>query len=224
MTIRSYSSASTTQFSLFVALAIASASLMEAGCATSTPPTAGEYLTVERDPRKDPDAAQRLNSEALAYLQRREFDRAEELLKKALANDVTCGPAHNNLGKVYYHQSKLYLAAWEFQYAIQLMPHQPEPRNNLGLVFEAVGKLDDAVRMYDEALSLQPDDPQLVGNLARARVRRGDHDERTRQLLTDLIMKDSRPAWVAWAREKLAAISIPENRPDTEATATHAPW
>lgn len=211
MTVRSRPSASMTRLCLFAAIAFAS--LMGGGCAAPSAPTAGEYLTIEKDPRKDPDAAQRLNSEALAYLQRREFEKAEELLKKALARDVTCGPAHNNLGKVYYHQSKLYLAAWEFQYAIQLMPHQPEPRNNLGLVFEAVGKLDDAVRMYDEALSLQPDDPQLVGNLARARVRRGDHDERTRQLLADLIMKDSRPSWVTWAREKLAALSTPENQP-----------
>jgi hypothetical protein len=33
-----------------------------------------------------------------------------------------CGPAHNNLGIVYYRQKKYYLAAWEFQHAARLYP------------------------------------------------------------------------------------------------------
>jgi hypothetical protein len=36
-----------------------------------------------------------------------------------------CGPAHNNLGIVYYRQKKYYLAAWEFQYAAKLMAYSP---------------------------------------------------------------------------------------------------
>src|SRR4029453_19576722 len=110
----------------------------------------------------------------------------EAELKSALAADVMCGPAHNNLGKVYYHQHKLYLAAWEFQYAMKLMPNVPEPRNNLGLVFESAGKLDDAVASYDEARGLEPDNVQFIGNLARARVRRGDDDAGVRDLLRQL--------------------------------------
>jgi hypothetical protein len=42
-----------------------------------------------------------------------------------------CGPAHNNLGIVYYRRKKYYLAAWEFQYAARLMayhgPHGQDP-------------------------------------------------------------------------------------------------
>jgi Flp pilus assembly protein TadD len=121
---------------------------------------------------------------------------------------VMYGPGHNNLGKVYYHQSKLYLAAWEFQYAAKLMPNVPEPRNNLGLVFESAGKLDDAVGSYGEAMRLEPDNVQFIGNLARARVRRGDRDGEVRELLGKLVLRETRPRWAEWAREQLSALSV----------------
>ena len=46
------------------------------------------------------------------------MEKAEKLLKQALTADIGYGPAHNNLGKVYYHRQNFYLAAWEFEYAI----------------------------------------------------------------------------------------------------------
>lgn len=172
------------------------------GC--SGPLNSLDYETVQHAPNRNPVKAQREHDLALKLLEERQFEEAEKALKKALAADITFGIAHNNLGKVYYHQSKFYLAAWEFQYAIKLMPNHPEPRNNLGLVFEAVGQLDKAVTVYGQALDLQPDNPQFIGNLARARVRRGDRDESLRTLLSDLIMRDTRPEWVMWAHNKLA--------------------
>ena len=172
------------------------------GCSSS----AGnlDYETIRGNPTHDTAAAQQNNEKAVKLIEQEEYDKAESLLKKALAVDITFGAAHNNLGKIYHHQSKLYLAAWEFQYAIKLMPNQPEPRNNLGLVFEAVGKLDDAVTAYGQALELEPDNPQLMGNLARARVRRGDRDDSLRNLLSNLIMRETRPEWLTWARQKHA--------------------
>lgn len=167
------------------------------------------YETVRVAPNRDTAKARKENSLAVELLRNREYDEAEKILKDALASDVTFGAAHNNLGKIYYLQSKFYLAAWEFQYAIKLMPHHPEPRNNLGLVLEAVGRLDEAADIYNEALYLQPDNPQIIGNLARTRIRRGDKDDDLRQLLSDLIMRDTRPEWITWAREKLALLGQP---------------
>ena len=118
---------------------------------------------------------------------------AEQVLRDALLKDVMFGPAHNNLGLVYFHQAHLYLAAWEFQYAVKLMPNQPEARNNLGLVLEAGGKLDQAVDSYEQAMKAEPDNGQFVGNCVRARVRRGETGIEMRELLEKLIMVDSRP-------------------------------
>lgn len=174
---------------------------MLSGCAS--PGHTDVYETVRAAPNRDTSKARMKNHHAVELILCHEYDEAENVLKEALAADVTFGAAHNNLGKIYYHQSKYYLAAWEFQYAIKLMPHHPEPRNNLGLVLEEVGRLDEAVVIYNEALNLQPDNPQIIGNLARTRIRRGDKNDGLRQLLSDLIMRDTRPEWVTWARDKL---------------------
>lgn len=165
---------------------------------------ASPYLTVGPEPRRDTSAAARGNELALSLMAKSDYAGAEAALKQALVADVMFGPAHNNLGMVYYRQSRLYLAAWEFQYAIKLMPNQPEPKNNLGLVFETSGKLDQAVESFGAAMKLEPDNPQFLGNLARARVRRGDGGDDVRGLLEKVVADDGRREWVEWARERLA--------------------
>jgi len=173
------------------------------GCQPSNTETVGTYRTVPIDPRRDTQAAQRYNAEGIKLLQMQKLGEAERVFKAACNADVFFGPAHNNLGTVYFHLKKYYLAAWEFQYAAKLMPKHSEPRNNLGMVFEAVGKLDEAAEWYDKAIALSGDDVEALGNLARVYVRQGRKDQRTRQLLEELVLKDTRPQWRAWARQTL---------------------
>lgn len=134
------------------------------------------------------------------YLER--LAQAERHFRDALQADIMYGPAHNNLGRIYYLQERYYEAAWEFQYAAQLMPHRPIPRNNLGLVFEATGQLDKAEEHYALALASEPDNPEFLSNLARAKVRRGERSEELLELLQQIIVKDSRPEWRRWAEEQ----------------------
>jgi cytochrome c-type biogenesis protein CcmH/NrfG len=152
---------------------------------------------------RDTARAKELNEQAFKLLDEAKYDQAEKLLRDAVAADAMFGPARNNLGLVYYHTDRLYEAAWEFENAIRLMPYQPEPRNNLGLVLERAGKLTTAADAYAKARELEPDNPQYIGNLARAKIRNGDHDEQTRALLQELVLKDSRPQWNDWARMNL---------------------
>lgn len=187
------------------------------GCHKQNARLGDPYETVAVDPRRDTDKARQLNAEAVEEITDGDLDDAEAKLKKALTADLFFGPAHNNLGTVYLRQQKYYLAAWEFQYAVKLMPTQAEPRNNLGLVFEAVGRPDEAEKHYDEALQLAPDAVEITANLARLRVRQGRRDERTRHLLQDVVLKDTRPTWVNWARERLV-ITGPTDRATTQPT------
>jgi Flp pilus assembly protein TadD len=179
-----------------------------AGCQTDAM-RCGQYETAAKDPHRDTQAANVHSAKAVALLKVNDLEQAEKELKAALAADLFHGAAHNNLGTVYFRQKKLYLAAWEFQYAAKLMPTKAEPRNNLGLVFEAVGKLDDAVKSYEEATQLEPGCIDVIANLARAYVRLNRNDDKTRQLLTDVVLKDHRPEWVSWARERLALMGKP---------------
>ena len=155
------------------------------------------------DDGRDTARARAENERALALIDQEKYDKAEELLKRAVAADVMFGPARNNLGLVYYHTNRLYLAAWEFENASRLMPHHPEPRNNLGLVLERAGRLEGAAESYAKARQIEPDNPEFIGNLARAKVRQGDRGTETRELLEELVLKDPRPEWTHWARLNL---------------------
>src|SRR3954468_15791616 len=172
---------------------------------------------------RDTAAARAFNDRAFALIREQKLgDDAVRLLRQAIDVDVMFGPAHNNLGLVFYHRNRLYEAAWEFQNAIKLMPYQPEPRNNLGLVLERAGKMDPATDNYAKAVEMQPDNPEFLGNLARAKIRRGDRDERTKQLLEELVLKDSRPDWNHWERMNLFRLNRPAEDVNTTAPAPPA--
>jgi Flp pilus assembly protein TadD len=184
-----------------------------AGCHKSADPTLADSA-----PGPNPALARQENDRAYQLIRQGKFEEAEPHLRRAIQADLTFGPAHNNLGLVYFHQKRFYDAAWEFDYAIKLMPYQPDARNNLGLVFEETGKFADAIDAYDRALKMAPDNPEYLGNLARTRIKRGDRDEDTRKLLEELTYKDSRPDWRGWARMKL--FELYTRRPDPNPAAT----
>lgn len=176
------------------------------GCATKPAAVAErvEYQTLDKSPRQETDVARTASAKAIALMADGKEAEAEAMFKQALTADVMYGPAHNELGLLYYHQKKMYPAAWEFQYAAKLMPNRPEPRNNLGMVLEAAGKLDDAVESYNKAIAMAPDSAQIIGNLVRARIRRGDTGMDVNTLLAKLVERDTRPEWLNWARERLS--------------------
>lgn len=160
-------------------------------------------------PRQNSEVARVQNDAAYKLIREGKYDAAEDILKNALAADVMYGPARNNLGLVYYHRGEWYKAAWEFENAIKLMPHQPEVRNNLGLTLEEAGKLREATESYQRARELEPDNPEFIGNLARARLKQNLRDDETRRLLQELVYKDTRRTWVEWAKESLIHIPPP---------------
>lgn len=194
------------------------------GCARwSTKPSAS-YVTVEADSRHDTELARKDYNAARKCMEKYlkgkdcDFEKAEKLLQEALANDVRFGPAHHSLGVLYLWQKKLYLAAWEFEYAARLMPDRFEPLNNLGLVYESVGKYEQAMGFYLLAREKAPNNPEVIANLARASFRNGETVEQMRTVLEDILATDSRTEWRCWAAEKLgmdAATlpSMPANLP-----------
>ena len=180
----------------------AAAAISGCGTASIRDVPQAPYRTVAAEPGRDTEAARRANQVGLAHLAKGEVDQAAEAFRQALTADVEFGPAHNNLGKVYYRQTDWYRAAWEFEYASKLLPRHAEPRNNLALVLERAGQLDRAVECYREAAGLDPDNIQYRANLVRALIRRGDRTDEVRTLLGQLLETDARPEWRAWARQQ----------------------
>jgi tetratricopeptide (TPR) repeat protein len=184
-----------------------------------------KYETVATSKRRDVKTAQVKHAEALAVLELRTKEccllfadvdqvapgrsekhllKAENLLNEALVADVRYGPAHNSLGMVYYLQDKLYLAAWEFEYAAKLMPEHAQPYNNLGLVYERAGKYEEAISYYSMAMSRDDDDPQVIGNLVRARLTTGEKGSDLKTMISDLALYHPDPTWQQWARDQVA--------------------
>ena len=169
------------------------------------------YETIKANPKRDPEAAAKLNRQGVDALSKGKFEKAEKLFKSALVKDVDYGPAHNNLGRLYFDQGKNYLAAWEFEYATKVMPRRGEPYNNLGMVMERVDKMEQAIDAYEMANMLCPNHPEIVGNLTRAWWTHDKTNLRTRDLLDQLVFVDCRSDWVAWAKEQIACGKLTAN-------------
>jgi len=170
------------------------------GCASRRSKTID--VLAARSAQRDTARAIELNRQALAAQD--DLEQAESLLQAATEADVTFGPAHNNLGIVYFKNSKYYQAAWQFQYAAKLMPKNTQPLVNLGLVFEAVGQRDEAMAEYDKALELTSDDLAAVQCMARLLARTGQDPQREAQLVKQVALHSEDPTWQSWARFKLA--------------------
>ena len=173
------------------------------GCAKHSP-VKKNYETIVTNPKRDTVKAKQLNEKGIEALSRGKREKAEEFFKEALVCDIDFGPAHNNLGRIYYEQGNNYLAAWEFEYAIKVMPGRYEGYNNLGMVLEQVGKLDLAITAYESAWKLAPANAEVLGNLCRARWRQDNNDPALAHLLEQLVFVETRPEWVHWAQERLA--------------------
>jgi Tfp pilus assembly protein PilF len=178
------------------------------GCHALTKAPPLNYRTVVADAHHDTDVAQQKTAEALQLMEQSKVDEAEQALQAALIADVTYGPAHHNLGTLYLRQGKRYLAAWEFEYAIKVMPDRAEPHNNLGLIYDTVGRYDHSIVFLEQAHALDPENPEYLGNLVRSRIRQGDRGPETRELLHRLILLDARPDWIGWAKAQLATGKI----------------
>ncbi len=181
------------------------------GCASDASKKGPNYETIKANPKRDPEAAAKLNEHGVTALAKGKFEKSEKLFKDALIKDVDYGPAHNNLGRLYFDQGKNYLAAWEFEYATKVMPKRGEPYNNLGMVMERVGKMEHAIEAYETANLMCPNHPEIVGNLARVYWCHDKDNLRTRELMEQLVFVDCRPDWVAWAKEQIACGKLASN-------------
>lgn len=182
-------------------LLILTASVMIAGC-TAIPTSQTPYQAANEGAR-DSATSQRLTEEAAAVLVD-DPDRAETLLRSALAADLYNGLAHNNLGVLLLQKQNLYGAAQEFQWAARLMPGHPDPRMNLALTFERAGRIDEAVAYYGTALEVFPGHIPSTQALVRCQLRHDRPDERTDEYLKGISLKGESDAWQDWARLMLA--------------------
>jgi Flp pilus assembly protein TadD len=187
---------------LAVNLGIVLSQLCLIGCASRS---ASPYATPsERD--RDPMKANELTRTATDLIDS-DPERAERLLREALAADLYHGPAHNNLGVIYLKRGELYQAANEFEWARKLMPEQPDPRTNLALTLETAGRQIEALQSYAAALQIRPEHMPTMQALARIQIRLGKADAKTHELLAEIALRGTTERWRDWAKGQ--AVRVP---------------
>ncbi|MCA9040843.1 MAG: tetratricopeptide repeat protein [Planctomycetaceae bacterium] len=186
------------------------------GCALFRPEEPLNYQTVQADPRHNTEEAKEEHEQALEIIGKHfdetpclfefphaDLTKAEQHLQKALIADVTYGPAHNTLGSLYYWQREYYLAAWEFEYAIKLMPSNPEPYFNLGLIYEDADQPTRALEYYSRAMMLDDQNPEVLIAYIRVEMQQGKTVDEIRPLLKQYVFLETNPENIRWAKDQL---------------------
>lgn len=173
------------------------------GCASG----GRDPYTASTESPRNPLEAQRLTQEAAAILESNP-DKAERLLREALAADLFHGPAHNNLGVIHLSRGELYSAAQEFEWARQLLPGLADPRFNLAMTLERVGRFDDAIDEYRSALEVYPGHIQSVQAMTRCQLRHdaanAAEDVEVAGNLREIALRGDSEEWREWARRQLS--------------------
>ena len=164
----------------------------------------GPYSAQESGQRNTA-AAERLTKEA-ADLIGTDADRAEELLREALAEDLFFGPAHNNLGVVFLERGELYEAASEFEWARKLMPGHPDPRLNLAITLDRAGQSDQALSAYTATLEVYPGHIGAIQGLARLAVLEGRSNPQLPAWLERIALEGESESWRSWAQKERTSL------------------
>ena len=180
-------------------VAIAASSFLVAACSSSSH---GPYETNDEGDR-NALRAQELTGKAIDASDK-DAAKSEKLLREALTADLYYGPAHNDLGVLFFRQNKLYEAANEFEWARKLMPGHPDPRLNLALTLERAGHVAEAFAAYDAALEVAPEHVPTMQAYARLAVRRGRRDDKVAAMLKSIELRGEDGAWRHWAEHELA--------------------
>jgi len=213
---------------------LASCTLLFTSCRSAPAPSS--VYEPAGETKRNTAQAERLTKEAAEILIEQADDdstsseaasaQAEALLRRALAEDLFFGPAHNNLGVVFLKRGDLYAAANEFEWARKLMPGHPDPRLNLAITLDRAGQVDEALSAYTATLEVYPGHIGAIQGLARLAVREGRtrresggegadgargsggagrwDEPRLEEWLRRIAIEGESEAWREWARGRMA--------------------
>jgi tetratricopeptide (TPR) repeat protein len=126
-----------------------------------------------------------------AHTLAREFDRAEELLSRAVANEPNCGWGWNRLGWLNGYRGRSNESIECFERALRLSPLDPINFNcwvGIGAAHFLEGRSDDAIRWMEKATAASPGARWIWRQIVPAYVEAGRDDDARRGLA--LLLED----------------------------------
>jgi tetratricopeptide (TPR) repeat protein len=176
------------------------------------PPTSDGRGPESKEPFSSLQAFARGQTAQLAYCGSRNYDRAVDAYRKAIAGGFTdkvwMAEAHHRLGLALEGQGRLEEAKVEMQQSLEIHPNTPEVLNNLGTVFTKLGDRGNAMKVLEKAVTLRPNYHIARYNLAEAyesvNAKRSISEYETYLALVQGVPEEA--ARAAQARERIKAL------------------
>ncbi len=99
-----------------------------------------------------------------------EYDKALDLLLKALEAKEGMADVHNMLGVIYHHRGEMVLAQQHFEKALIINPGYTDAALNLSVTYNDLGKYDEARKVYSRALSHSMNQPSSLDPFVRGKL------------------------------------------------------
>ncbi|MBM4165442.1 MAG: tetratricopeptide repeat protein [Ignavibacteria bacterium] len=112
-------------------------------------------------------------SYATIYAYEKDFSRAEEYYKKAIAVDTKKGAGYNVLGYFYLRQKRIDDAIAQFKKYVEVEPDTANSYDSLGDGLLEKGMIDDAIANYRNAIALDSVFSSSIFNLAKCYEKKG---------------------------------------------------
>nr|MBC8229561.1 tetratricopeptide repeat protein [bacterium] len=113
----------------------------------------------------------------MAYLGKKEQEKATEYLKKAIEIEPEYAHGHTALGANYLIQKKIREAFMEYKQATEIDPKDYRPHMGLGTIYTGMGMYYNAVNEYKTVLSLNPSSLSARTQLSALYLQLGKYDD-----------------------------------------------
>jgi tetratricopeptide (TPR) repeat protein len=159
---------------------------------------------------REPAHALALHWIGFIHNQRREYDLAVEVLKRAIVERPGTPSFHLTLAESFRNLGQLPRAVGCCRTALKLSPDYPEALCTLGLSIQALGRPGDAVGHFRRALELRPGFAQAHRDLAMVLRELGQHDLALEHLRRAVELAPRYPA----ARSGLSLVLLDRGQPE----------
>jgi len=112
------------------------------------------------------ESSESVEKEALYYLNRKEYELAIPLYKKAIQLDPNNISAIHDLGRIYKEKGFYEAAIHYYSEAIEIDKSYTIAYNSCGFAYYKLKQFDKALDNYHKALKLEPNNGDILGNVA----------------------------------------------------------
>src|SRR5439155_1551215 len=123
------------------------------------------------------EKAKEFFNQALDNFDQKNFKKAIELNKLAIAEDTNFIDAYDNLGLAYRKLNMLDSAEHYYQYSFEKNPTNTTPIQNLAVVAELQNNFEKASLLYLIMTSMEPENPEGHFGMARTKYMLGKTEE-----------------------------------------------